>query len=123
MFSKAEETSAQSRALKNWAPFLSSQSLPGWVLRWQDDRHGPEEPVTGASGWRTDQARGQEGGHLVALQPGFSDVVIQDKFLIVQQPIRVYLSQLPDLCQDHTRQHRLHHLLLGIGTPDLATEK
>lgn len=40
------------------------------MLRWQDDRPGLAELVPGASAWRTDQARGQVGGHLVALQPG-----------------------------------------------------
>lgn len=66
--------------------------------------------------------RGQEGGHLVALQPGFSGGLSRTNSSL-STPIWVYLSQLPDLSQDRTRQHRLHHLLLGIGTPDLATEK
>lgn len=70
----------------------------------------------------TDQARGQEGGHLVALQPGFSEVVVQDKFLIVQHPFGPTSASFQTFPRTVPRQHRLHHLLLGIGTPDLATE-
>lgn len=86
-----------------WAP----QSPPCWALGAGVRRQGVTVPPLGGR----DQVWRQVGRQLVALQLDFDEVVGQANSLVVQEPVPVHVSQLPDLSQHRVGELGLYHLL------------
>lgn len=92
------------------------------MLRWWYEQGCWDALVTLPPLERQNQVWEQVGGQLVALGLDFDEMVVQEKFLLIQQSALAHITQLPDPPQHHTGQFRCYQLL-GIGTHALAVDR